>query len=88
MSDQRELRLNEVAASVFQAMASRLLNISPADFGGAVVIVPKEGDPIEMLILDPRHDLAMFWANIMSKAQMALEELKEQEQMASGFGRR
>jgi len=62
-------------------------------FGGACVIVPPEGggDPIEILIVVPKGgkmDLVQFYSTISSRIATTLEDLNQQNSIASGFGRR
>lgn len=79
------------AADRFAAMAVRIahMNASPASagFGGAVVIVPPGGsEPIEILMLDPHADLAMFWGTIRTKIDIALGAAEAEKRNQRGFG--
>jgi hypothetical protein len=78
-------------ATRFSAMADRIkhMEASPTagGFGGAVVIVPPSGgEPIEILMLDPHADLAMFWSTIMTKIQMQLGMAEAEKRRQGGFG--
>ena len=72
----------------FTKMAARLLHNADATFGGAVVIVPPVGDPIELLMLDAQGDAGQFWGTIKTRIQLAVDKLDEQQRVAQGFGRR
>jgi hypothetical protein len=77
-------------AKRFAEMAARIehMNASPAlaGFGGAVVIVPPSGDPIEILMLDPHSDIAMFWGTIRSKIDILLATAEAEKRRQQGFG--
>lgn len=72
----------------FTKMARRITHNEDAKFGGAVVIVPPFGDPIELLMLDGAGDQAQFWSTILSRIQVVMQNLQEKERVASTFGRR
>jgi hypothetical protein len=77
------------AADRFTAMAKRIEQNADQPFGGAVVIVPPSGaSPIEMLMLDPASDLAMFWATIKTKIEILLATAEAEKRRQSGFGSR
>ena len=78
-------------AKLFSNMADRIehMTSSPATagFGGAVVIVPPGGaDPIEILMLDPHADLAMFWTTISTKISIQLANTEAEKRRQAGFG--
>ena len=78
-------------ARLFSNMADRIkhMSASPAagGFGGAVVIVPPgSADPIEILMLDPHADLAMFWGTIRTKIDIALANAEAEKRRQAGFG--
>lgn len=82
---------NADPAKLFANMADRIKHMgsSPAlaGFGGAVVIVPPTGgDPIEILMLDPHADLAMFWGTIRTKIDIALANAESEKRRQAGFG--
>lgn len=73
----------------FADMAKRIVDNTGHPFGGAVVIVPPSGgEPIELLMLDPHADLAMFWSTIMSKIQIQLGLVETDKRRQGGFGQR
>lgn len=72
-------------ADRFHKMGERIThNIEISQFGGAAVIVPPQGEPIEVLILDSQGDVAQFWGTIQTRIQLVLQQL--QDQRAMGFG--
>lgn len=72
----------------FSAMAERITHNANQSFGGAVVIVPPSGDPIEILMLDPHSDIAMFWGTIRSKIDILLATAEAEKRRQQGFGGR
>ena len=75
-------------AKRFAAMAQRIDDNIGEPFGGAVVIVPPGGgESIEILMLDPHADLAMFWSAISTKIGIALQALEAEKRQRGGFGR-
>jgi hypothetical protein len=83
-----EPRAND-PAKPFEAMAERIAQNASQPFGGAVVIVPPAGAaPIEMLMLDPASDLAMFWATIKTKIEILLATAEAEKRRQAGFGQR
>ncbi len=71
----------------FADMAIRIAHNASQSFGGAVVIVPPAGaEPIEILMLDPHADLAMFWGTIRTKIDIALANAEAEKRRQSGFG--
>lgn len=80
-------------AKNFAAMAEKITHMRAAyaatGFGGAVVIVPPgTGDPIELLMLDPHADLAMFWGTIRTKIDILLATAEAEKRRQAGFGQR
>ncbi len=69
-------------------MAERIKMNSDQDYGGSFVIVPpgEEVTPHVMLILDNSGDPSVFWASVMTRCQIALEELKQKDEQQGGFG--
>jgi hypothetical protein len=65
-------------------------NAKTSKFGGAAVIVPPEGGgaPIELLILDASGDPAQFWATIVTRAKMVIDEVERKKTLIPGFGMR
>ena len=74
-------------SSPFLDMAARIDLNAEQGFGGAFVIVPpgEEAKPRVLLMLDNAENPAMFWAALQTTAQIALQELANEEQRA-GFG--
>lgn len=62
----------------------------PMPFAGAVVIVPPKdgGDPVELLLLDEKADPAQFWATVLTRVQMRINEVQEAQQKNLGPFRR
>lgn len=87
MSDERDDAAPDRSAP-FRAMAERIALNRAEGFGGAVVIVPAEGDPMEILFLDPKQDLAMFWSNIQTRCQIAISEIETLQRQNAAYGRR
>ena len=67
-------------ADLIRAMASRVERNDPDEFGGCIIIIPPPtddgsgGEPIELLLVDPRQDLANFWSTAQSKMKIAADE--------------
>lgn len=80
-----ESDLAAVAAEFFTSMASRIQANSGAEFAGAVVVVPPEGNPIEMLIVDPTRNPAVFWSTVKSLVDMKIAE-NDEARTGGGFG--
>lgn len=74
-------------AALFTAMAARIdLNVGQG-FGGAFVIVPPHGEPIELLLLNNKENDAVFWSLLKTTAEMALDELAQaQRKQQQGWG--
>lgn len=73
----------------FTDMAARIDLNAEQGFGGAFVIVPpgEEPKPRVLLMLDNAGNPAMFWAALQTTAQIALQDLQnEDQQQAGGFG--
>ena len=76
-------------AEAFTAMAARLGRIDMGEFAGAAVIVPKEGDPIVVLLADPSPKPAQFWSLVVSRVEIAAAEARQAEEAAaSPYGMR
>lgn len=54
-------------------------------YAGAAVIVPPQdgGDPVEVLLLDRKADPAQFWATVLTRVQMRINEIQEVQSRAS-----
>jgi len=76
-------------ADPFNAMSLRIAHNADAKFGGACVLVPPSGGkPVELLVLDAAEDEGQFWATILTRIQVAINENDERKRAAQGFGRR
>ena len=78
------------APARFRAMAEAIERNEGVAFGGAFVIIPPEagGEPIETLILDNKQDLAQFWNAVITKCQIMLVSVEQQQRTGQGFARR
>jgi hypothetical protein len=66
-------------AERFRAMADRIER-NPSEFGGACVIIPPGGgEGIEFLLIDAKGDVAQFFGAVMTKVQVVMEEMKDQQ---------
>lgn len=75
-------------AAVFNAMVARLERIDPKEFAGAAVIVPRDGEPIVVLLSDPSPKAAQFWSLVISRVEIGAAEAKDAEQAQIGpYGR-
>ena len=45
-----------------------------ADFGGAFIIVPPEGDPVQGLFIG-QNEPGLFWASVKTKIEQALDAI-------------
>lgn len=74
----------------FTRMAAAIDHNTASKFGGAVVIIPPgEGSvPIEILMLDSGASAALFWSNMKTIVQMALDGVQIEERRQQGFGSR
>lgn len=72
----------------FDEMAARIRKNDVSDFAGALLVVPPgQDEPIAILMIDPRQDLAHFWATIHSKVQIAAAEFQTRHQNPDPFRR-
>jgi hypothetical protein len=78
------------AADILRRLADQIEKNDNATFGGVAVIVPPEGggDPIEILILDPKRNAGQFYATIKTRLETQLADLEAQQRQPAGFGRR
>lgn len=73
--------------AAFKEMQSRIERNDSAEFAGALLIVPPEGEPIAVLMSDPKKDVEAFWAMVNGKVAVATAELQLKKQGGySGFG--
>lgn len=72
-------------AERFRAMADRIER-NPSEFGGACVIIPPGGgEGIEFLLIDSKGDIAQFYGAVMTKVQVVMEEMKDQQRSLQRF---
>ena len=72
-------------AEKFRAMADRI-DRNPSEFGGACVIIPPGGgEGIEFLLIDAKGDIAQFFGAILTKVQVVMEEMKDQQRRLQPF---
>lgn len=73
----------------FNNMADRMSLNGNDSFGGAFVIIPPigGGEPIETLILDSKQDLAQFWNAVITKCQIMLAKVEQDQRQQGTFGR-
>lgn len=78
------------ASIILRRIADQIDKMDADTFGGVAVIVPPQdgGDPIEVLILDPKKNAAQFYATIQTRLQGQLSDLADNERKLQGFGRR
>lgn len=74
-------------AEPFREMAARIERNLLEEFAGAVLIVPPTGEPIALMIADPKADLGQFWGTVMARIQVATMEY-EASRRDQNFGRR
>lgn len=61
-------------AAPFIEMAERIGKNDPKEFGGAMLIVPPQGDPIAVMVTDPSQPTFDFLALCQSKLAMRVDE--------------
>lgn len=79
--------MSDQISDIFRDMAGRIDLNSGSDFGGAVVIVPPEGPPIEILMLDSRKDAMHFWTQIKTVVDVATNQHLVDLKNKQSFGR-
>jgi len=78
-------RPDQKLAERFRAMAGRIER-NPSEFGGACVIIPPGGgEGIEFLLIDAKGDVAQFYGAILTKVQVVMEEMKDQQRRLQPF---
>jgi len=73
----------EERAKLFDAMAAQIRLNAKAKFGGAFLMVPPDGDPVELILLG-QDQPAIFWSSVKTLAEIALAAA-EKLQRVSGF---
>ncbi len=82
-------RKENAAAVILRRVADQIDANNPDTFGGVAVIVPPQngGDPIEVLIFDPKKNAAQFYATIQTRLQGQLADLDQQSRQNQAFRR-
>jgi hypothetical protein len=62
----------------FTDMAARIARIDLAEFAGAIVVVPPDGEPIAFLTTDPKPDMMQFWSTVKSRVEVRATEAMQQ----------
>ncbi len=75
-------------AEPFAKMSLRVTHNADEGFAGAFVIVPPQGDPVEMLVLNSTPNAAVFWSLLKTTAEMAIAEIEDKQRASQGFGYR
>lgn len=77
-------------ARLFLDMAERIGRMAEGDFAGAILVVPPDGEPVEMLVVDPKRNAGHFWMAAKSRVDAAFAEFtaKSREQQMGVYGRR
>lgn len=70
----------------FREMAERIDRNAEPEFAGAILLVPPNGDPIAVLLTDPKPDTEAFWSLAKGKVDLATQELLQQRR--GGFHQR
>ena len=78
-------------AQLFTDMAARIEKTDEKEFAGAAVIVPPGGgDPITLLLVDPKQDIVQFFATVKSRVEIVTGAVMEaaRDQAQGGWQRR
>jgi hypothetical protein len=78
------------AVEILRRVADQIEKMNADTFGGVAVIVPPQdgGESIEVLILDPKKNLAQFYSMIQTRLQIDTVELDARaRQQQGGFPR-
>ena len=71
---------------MLEAMAQRIRANKVDEFGGVVLIIPppsddaRSGEPIELLLIDPKRDPANFWSTARAKLEIGANEFQMNNQ--------
>jgi hypothetical protein len=77
-----------IPADAFRDMAARIERNDPAEFAGALLLVPPDGGtPLEILIVKQAHDLALFWSTVTAAVTIAAREFEERARSNDPFRR-
>jgi hypothetical protein len=77
---------NKDAGEFLKAMAKRLAMFGEEPFGGAFVALPPEGDAVDVIVGSTAPNVALFWATVKGKIEIAESEIDAQNQPQ--YGRR
>jgi len=70
----------------FTEMAAKIELNGEGSFGGAVVIVPPDGDPIiSELSVNPSADVLRFWAKLKTEVDGLCQQLDERARNQQAF---
>ena len=69
----------------FRDMADRIERGDPAEFAGAVVVVPPSGEPIAFMLTDPKPSLAQFWTGLQGRIDGAAAEAKSAQEQPGPY---
>lgn len=76
-------------ADSFRDMTARIERNDPAEFAGALLLVPPDGGaPLEILLVKQTHDLALFWSTVAAAVTIAAREFEERSRSNDPFSRR
>ncbi len=91
MSDGQPLieRKEHGAAVILRRLADTIEKMDADAFGGVAAIVPPQdgGDPIELLIVDPKKNAAQFYATIKTRLETQLDDLNTTMRSQQAFRR-
>lgn len=75
------------AVEILRRVADQIEAMNADVFGGVAVIVPPQdgGEPIEVLILDPKKNPAQFYSTIQTRLQIDAAELGDRSRQQQGF---
>lgn len=79
------------AAAILRRVADQIDKLDADSFAGVAVVVPPQdgGDPIEVLIIDPKKNVSQFYGTLKTRIEDEMAQLEiRQRQSQAGFGRR
>lgn len=68
-----------VVARALRKLADEVEKNDPARFGGCYLIIPPTGEERDLLILNAKQDVSLFWASVKTTCEIALAEMQDQE---------
>lgn len=66
-------------AAPFRRVADKVETNRDNGFAGAFVIVPPDGEPQDLLLLDGNASPIIFWSTLKTRVDIALAELEQNE---------